>query len=247
MVCALLKATSVAFFSTVFSFVLMAQSSQLILVGDSTTASKNGYGDALCAHFDSTRLACFNHAKNGRSSGSFRAEGLWAEVQKRLAVKDKKSFVFIQFGHNDQPGKPGRSTDLATEFPANLLRYVQEVRAAGGTPVLVTPLTRRSFKNGVHENDLIPWSKAVRQVAEEHQVKLIDLNALSAALVAKLGSDEADTLAEVPKPAGYPQDPTVPKGKFDYTHLGPKGAEVFAGLMRTAIRSEVPELAAFLR
>jgi lysophospholipase L1-like esterase len=56
--------------------------------------------------------------------------------------------VLIQFGHNDQPGKPGRSTDLASEYPANLKRYVDEVRAAGGQPVLVTPLTRRSFRDG---------------------------------------------------------------------------------------------------
>jgi lysophospholipase L1-like esterase len=32
--------------------------------------------------------------------------------------------VLIQFGHNDQPGKPGRSTDLATEFPINQTRLL---------------------------------------------------------------------------------------------------------------------------
>ena len=47
----------------------------------------------------------------------------------------KGDVLLIQFGHNDQPGKPGRSTDLATEFPANLARYVSYLRAAGATPL----------------------------------------------------------------------------------------------------------------
>ena len=60
------------------------------------------------------------------------------------SARRRTTYVLIQFGHNDQPGKAERTTDLATEFPANLARYVDEVRAAGAMPVLVTPLTRRS-------------------------------------------------------------------------------------------------------
>src|SRR5438067_2200746 len=88
---------------------------RVILVGDSTMATRSGYGDALCHHF-SPEVTCINLARGGRSSGSFRAEGLWDGVQRML--KDdgnyKASYVLVQFGHNDQPGKPGRSTDLAT-------------------------------------------------------------------------------------------------------------------------------------
>ena len=79
-------------------------------------------------------------------SGSFRAEGRWDEVEGLLrgAAAYRATYVLIQFGHNDQPGKPGRSTDLKTEFPVNMARYAQEVKALGGVPVLVTPLTRIS-------------------------------------------------------------------------------------------------------
>ena len=67
-------------------------------------------------------VTCINMAKGGRSSGSYRAEGSWTQVMERLKSSTgfKATYVLIQFGHNDQPGKPGRSTDLATEFPVNL-------------------------------------------------------------------------------------------------------------------------------
>src|SRR6476659_3027643 len=103
----------------------------------------------------------------------------------------KDIWVVIQFGHNDQPGKPGRSTDLATEFPANLARYVDEARAAGAKPILVTPLSRRTFRGGRLDNDLAPWAGAVRKVAARKNVPLLDLNADSAAAIAAMGEAAA--------------------------------------------------------
>ena len=130
---------------------------RFILVGDSTMASNSGYGDAFCARVNRANT-CINLAKGGRSSSSFRAEGRWDEVEGLLrgAAAYRATYVLIQFGHNDQPGKPGRSTDLKTEFPVNMGRYAQEVKALGGVPVLVTPLTRRTFKGSVLENNLQP-------------------------------------------------------------------------------------------
>src|SRR5205085_7073437 len=77
---------------------------RVILVGDSTVATKNGYGDALCARF-TPDVTCVNLAKNGRSSGSFRAEGRWDEVMRLLKDGGNYSanYVLVQFGHNDQP------------------------------------------------------------------------------------------------------------------------------------------------
>jgi lysophospholipase L1-like esterase len=97
------------------------------------------------------------------------------------------TYVLIQFGHNDQPGKSGRSTDLATEFPANLKRYVAETRARGATPILLTPLVRRQFVDGRLQNDLEPWAEAVRAVAAETKTPLVDLNRASAETVQALG------------------------------------------------------------
>jgi len=201
---------------------------RVILVGDSTMASSTGYGDALCARL-TPDTACVNLARGGRSSGSFRAEGRWDEVQALLrdGAGFEATYVLIQFGHNDQPGKPGRSTDYVREFPANMRRYVDETRAAGGLPVLVTPLARRSFRGAWVHDDLAPWAAAVRQAARATGAPLVDLHALSLADVQALGPRQADALAR----AG---------ANFDHTHVGPAGAERYAGMVAGELRRRVP-------
>jgi lysophospholipase L1-like esterase len=222
--------------SNLLGAVAQAEPVRVILVGDSTLTTGTGYGDALCRRFKPA-VACLNLARGGRSSGSFRAEGLWNGVLDRLRERGAGTVVLIQFGHNDQPGKPGRSTDLATEYPANLARYVVEAKALGAQPVLVTPLTRRSFRDGTLNNDLRPWADAARAVASAQQVPLLDLNASSAAAVQAMGQAEADTLAEAP--------PGAPR--FDRTHLGPKGACLFAGMVAQSLPTLLPPLAEAMR
>lgn len=191
---------------------------RLILIGDSTMAPHNGYGNDLCQRLPQTD--CWNLAKNGRSSKSFREEGLWAQTVSQLKSSAPVSgqWLLIQFGHNDQPGKPGRSTKLETEYPANLEKYVIEAREAGLTPILVTPLIRRSFKEGQHIDDLAPWAQSMKNVADKLQVPLIDLHASSREKVREVGSAQADRYSV--SPPGTPA--------FDRTHLGPLGACVFA-------------------
>lgn len=222
---------------------------RVILVGDSTMAPRSGYGDALCARFK-PEVSCLNLARGGRSSASFRAEGLWDQVQALLRDKAafSQSYVLIQFGHNDQPGKPGRSTDLATEFPVNITRYAVEVKSLGAVPVLTTPLTRRSFKGDTLQNDLQAWAQVSRQVAAAEQVPLLDLNALSFAAVQAMGETAADTLAMAPKSG--PGEPALPASEaeragaarplFDRTHLGEKGARLFSHLVATELQRLLP-------
>ena len=102
------------------------RASKIILVGDSTVAVQGGWGSSFCAEHVTSFVACVNLARGGRSTSSYIAEGSW-----ELALAEARTpgfvstWILIQFGHNDQPGKPGRSTDLATEFPVNLRRYVE--------------------------------------------------------------------------------------------------------------------------
>ncbi|MEA9728615.1 rhamnogalacturonan acetylesterase [Xanthomonas campestris] len=173
--------------------------SKIVLVGDSTTAVHGGWGPSFCAQHVTSFLSCLNLARGGRSTSNYRAEGSWEIALKELRSGGyRQVVVLIQFGHNDQPGKPGRSTDLATEFPANLRRYVNDARAAGALPVLVTPLTRRQFERGQLIDDLAPWAAATRAVAGELQVPLIDLHARSRALVQGMGPVLAMRLAQRP-------------------------------------------------
>lgn len=211
----------------------VATGPRLILVGDSTMAPRSGYGNALCARFQ--QVACINLARGGRSSMSFRAEGLWDTVLALLNERGEtgqkqKTLVLIQFGHNDQPGKPGRSTDFATEFSPNMAGYVKDVKAAGGEVLLITPLTRRTFRDGELPNDLRPWAESILKVGAEQGVQVLDLNAVSHAAVAAMGQAGADTLAEAPP-------------RFDRTHLGPKGADLFSGQVMEGLIRLRPELA----
>ena len=227
---------------------------RVILVGDSTMATNSGYGDAFCERFVA-QVKCVNLARGGRSSASFRAEQRWAEVEAMLRDGGAFSatYVLIQFGHNDQPGKPGRSTDLAREFPVNIARYVTEAKALGAVPVLVTPLTRRSFRGQYLRDDLAPWADATRKVARREHAVLLDLNADSAAAVQALGQQGADTLAMAPPPA-TPPAPATPsandsnkveiggaaKSAFDRTHVGAKGAALFADMVKAELMAVVP-------
>ena len=180
---------------------------RIILVGDSTVAAKSGWGPGFSKDVV-PEVTLTNMAKGGRSSGSYRAEGSWARVLDLLQsnANFKTTYVLIQFGHNDQPGKPGRSTNLTNEFPVNIRGYVTDVVSNGAKPVLITPLTRRWFKDGKVRNDLLPWADATKKVAAEMGVPLIDLNADSSAAVQKMGPVEANTLAMAPPP------PIVAKG-----------------------------------
>lgn len=172
---------------------------RIILVGDSTTAVLGGWGPSFCGYHLTSFTACINLARGGRSSFNYRAEGSWdIALAEMKSGGFEKTYVLIQFGHNDQPGKPGRSTDLVTEFPQNLKRYVEEVRATGAIPVLVTPLTRRGFENGKLQDDLGPWAAATRKVAAEMNVPLVDLYARSQEAVQAMGPVEAMKFAQKP-------------------------------------------------
>nr|WP_297532543.1 rhamnogalacturonan acetylesterase [uncultured Roseateles sp.] len=233
-----------------------ATSLRVILVGDSTMATKSGYGDALCARFK-PEVTCLNVARGGRSTKSFRAEGLWGQVMTLLRDRPagQTDVVLMQFGHNDQPGKPGRSTDLQTEFPVNLANYIADVAPTGARLVMLTPLTRRSFDaQGRLENNLRPWADATIRVSAEHQVPLLDLNAISHAAVQAMGETEADTLAMAPKPidapaqaASSPERAGAANPVFDRTHLGAKGAQVFSAMVAEQLVVVMPELKRWMR
>lgn len=250
---------------------------KIILVGDSTTQVGSGWGGAFCSDHVTSFVACVNLGRGGRSTFSYRAEGSWdiALAEARRTTYDQ-TYVLIQFGHNDAPGKPGRSTDLATEFPANLRQYVKEVRAVGAVPVLLTPLTRRTFKNGSLQDDLAAWAVATQQVAQELNVPLVDLHATSVAAVQAMGALAALDLAEA-KPPQYVVDaaktgttialaakaaPAAQKAAttepvvtaleqrvatFDYTHLGPQGAALFSAQVASELARVVPDLRKSLR
>lgn len=247
---------------------------KVVLVGDSTMAPASGWASIFCARHVKSSVACLNVGRGGRSTRSYRQEGSWGIALAEAKVPGyRASYVLIQFGHNDQSTRPERWTDRTTEFPANLRKMVEEVRAAGAIPVLVTPLTRREFKDGKLDNTLDAWSEEVRKVAAETKAPLVDLNRRSAAVVQKLGPEDSMALAQAeptaeeraagkagttlkPRSAEEARLPDVPvksggprgqhNRKFDYTHVGETGAGVFAKLVADDLARAVPALASQL-
>jgi pectinesterase len=218
------------------------------LIGDSTMANKEvkaypetGWGMPFATFFDST-VVIDNRAKNGRSTKSFIAEGLWQPVLDNLRPGD---YVFIQFGHNDEgKEKTGRYT-TPDEFRANLLRYVSETRSKAALPVLITPVARRSFDTDAEPKETHPvYADAVREVAALNHVPLIDLDERSKVLLHQFGPDNSRELFNYVQPGEHPN---YPEGHKDDTHFSELGARKVAELVLTAIGELHMELAAHIR
>ena len=209
---------------------------KIVLVGDSTVTENAGWGLGF-KQFLTDGAECINTSQGGRSSESFRREGRWTNA---LALKG--DYYLIQFGHNNEPGKPGRSTDMPT-FVSNMVSYVEEARAVGAKPVLVTPLTRRQWDKdhpGKIKSSLAPYAEEVRKIAAEKNVPLIDLQARSIELCESLGPEKclefSPTKTNANGTTGY-----------DGTHLNGNGYVMFARLVVEELRRAVPALAPVLR
>jgi lysophospholipase L1-like esterase len=218
----------------------------VFMVGDSTMADKildkdkreRGWG-MMMPEFLTGEVTVENHAVNGRSTKSFRSGGSWQKVIDKVKPGD---YVFIQFGHNDAKQSDAlRYAEAETDFRANLTRYVEETRGKGGAPVLFTPIARRKFSEaGTLEDTHGRYVEVTREVAQQLNVPLVDLNAATMRWLARLGVepskrffmwlDPGESLADV-------------EGKEDNTHLVEAGAREVARMAAAELREKLPELA----
>jgi pectinesterase len=208
---------------------------RIVLVGDSTVTDTAGWGAGFAQLVDPARAQVINVSQGGRSSMSFIKEGRWT---KALALK--ADYYLIQFGHNDEPGKPGRSTTLG-EYRQYMNQYVDEARAIGANPVLVTSLVRRQFdpKDDHRINSSLESHVAiVKEIAAAKHVPLIDLHARSKALCEKLGREGCLFFS--------PTKVSGDKRVYDGTHLNERGHLMFAELVADELRHAVPALAPVL-
>ena len=170
-----------------------------------------------------------NHAENWQSTRTFLAEGRLEVIRQRLVPGD---FLFVQFGHIDQKVEDPRGTDPATTYQENLAIFAQAAREKGAMPVFITPVARFNPPDAPWEDDLARWAEAMKACAARLGVAVIDLHALSAALVEKTGPAAQQTFY-MNLPAGaYPH---YPRGVRDNSHLQHAGALAFAGLLARAL------------
>ncbi len=240
------KKTILFSFLFLMSFVTDQQKNiKVWLIGDSTAANKEikafpetGWGMPFTYFFDST-VKVDNRAKNGRSTKSFIAEGLWQPVLDNLHEGD---YVLIQFGHNDEgKEKVGRYT-TPDEFKENLTRYINESKSKMAIPVLITPVARRTFDSatGIVKESHPIYSDAVREVAKMNNVPLIDLDAKSMELLQQMGPETSKLLYDWVAPGEHPN---YPNGNQDNTHFSELGARKMAEIVLAEIRNLKLELA----
>ena len=216
---------------------------KIFIAGDSTASIKEtkafpetGWGMPFVYFWDSS-VTVVNKAKNGRSTSSFRKEGLWQQI---LDESGEGDYVFIQFGHNDEvPTKKTYTTEA--EFKNNLKQYVTEARQKKMIPVLLTPMARRKFDStgtivGTHD----VYAQITRDVAAEEKVALFDMDKLTQNLYQQFGVESSKLLFLQLKPGEHPN---YPDGKEDNTHFSELGARLVAQLVLSEIKSQLPELA----
>jgi lysophospholipase L1-like esterase len=164
----------------------------LYLLGDSTVCDQpaepySSWGQMLTRFF-TPEIAIANNAESGESLRSSLAAH---RLDKVLSTMKAGDYLFIQYGHNDEKEK-GEGVGAFTTYKADLKRFVAAARSRGGMPVLITPVQRRTFDpEGRITNSHGDYPEAVRQVAQEEHVQLIDLHAMSKAFYEALGPDKS--------------------------------------------------------
>ncbi|HYG07496.1 MAG TPA: GDSL-type esterase/lipase family protein [Stenotrophomonas sp.] len=199
---------------------------RILIAGDSTAAEygverapQAGWGQELQSWFDPAQWEVRNHAKGGRSARSFIEEGRLQAIDKELRRGD---VLLIQFGHNDAKFEdPSRYDDPQQAYPQYLARYVDLAKQRGATPILLTPVARLVYDFGSLLDTHGLYTQAVKQLAAQRQVALIDLNASSSDWIRALGEQ-----------AAKPYFMFVPEqGKADGTHFSRAGASAVACLV----------------
>ncbi|AUS07384.1 hypothetical protein C1A40_17025 [Tamlana carrageenivorans] len=208
-------------------------------IGDSTMANYDentsdirGWG-MMFQQFFTSDVVVNNRAKSGSSSKSFYLEApYWTTVKKQISSGD---YVIIQFAHNDEknggldggtdPNNPLNGTDYRGTsaqgtYKEYLIKYIDETRALGATPILATAICRKYFSGGtitrkgrhdLGENFSMPesdhsydYSFAMKEVAVAKNVQLIDLTTLTKGLLESYGDAASTTQLFVSSDSTHP-------------------------------------------
>jgi len=222
----------------------VADAVTVFIAGDSTVTDQRsepwaGWGQLLPSLF-APGVAIANHAESGRALFSFLEE---KRLDKILSVIKPGDYLLIQFGHNDQKDKRQGAGPFTT-YKQELEEYINRARVKRAIPVLVTSMERRRWSEGKPQETLTDYAKAMHQVGQILSVPVIDLHAMSLKLYAAMGENGSQK-AFVHYPANT--FPGQDKALKDNTHHNTYGAYELARCIAEGIRSEVPDLARYLR
>ncbi|WP_278236395.1 fibronectin type III domain-containing protein [Isoptericola sp. AK164] len=203
------------------------------VTGDSTVqtydeywAPQAGWGQMI-ERFLSDDVAVDNHAIGGRSSKNFISQGRLDTVLKQIRPGD---YLYVQFGHNDNSYGVDDRWAAPGDYAWYLRTFVEGAVQRGAQPILVTPVSRRSFDPDTGEfNVSFPdYVQAATDVAAATGTPLVDLSASSRAYLNEIGPEAAKSVF-LHVPAGV--YPNRPNGTTDDTHFQEYGAIQMARLV----------------
>ena len=211
----------------------------VFLAGNSTVVDEAnepwcGWGQ-MFPRFFKPEIAVANYAESGEAANTFVSSKRFAKLLTKMKEGD---YLFIEFGHNDQKQK-GEGKGPYTSYKSDLKYLVDKAREKGAIPILVTPMHRRFFdENGKVKNTHGDYPDAVRQLAKEENVYLVDLNDMSATLYEAWG-EEGSKRAFVHFPAGT--FPNQNEALADNTHFNPYGGyQIAKCILKGIIDSNIP-------
>lgn len=221
------------------------------IIGDSTAnrSNRRGWADPFADYFDPAKITVVNRAAGGRSARSFFTEGLWKWTLRDLKPGD---YVLIQFGHNDGgapdqpparadlPGisddsktllMPDGKTEVVHTYGWYIRRFVQDAKAKGAHPIVLSLTVRCRWRDGKVERGLGGgcfgrWSRAV---AEAENVPFVDVTNIVADAYDEMGSKRV-----------------LPLFEPDGTHTTQAGADLNASLTVAGLKGICSPLTEFL-
>lgn len=221
-----------------------SQITTIYLAGDSTVTDQDlepwaSWGQFF-TNYINTKAVVANYAASGASLQSFYGR---KRLKKILSKIKKGDYLLIEFGHNDEKikGKTNGAYGLYTEM---LATYITEARKKGAIPVLLTPTQRRFFKGESLQPTHGNFSDAMRRVARQMQVPLIDLTQITTAMYKSWGN-ETSRKAFVQYPANT--FPGQDKKLEDNTHFNSFGANEIALAVVQEIKNQNLPLVLFLK
>lgn len=217
----------------------------VFLCGNSTVVDQDNepwasWGQMIPRFFN--EQVCFaNYAESGESANTFIAAGRLAKIMSQIKPGD---YVFVEFGHNDQKQK-GPDKGPYKSFTKSLREFITQARSKGANPVFVTPTQRRSFgDNGKIQDTHGEFPNAMRALAKEESVPVIELNEMTRTFYEAMGPEESKK-AFVHYPANtYPNQT---QALADNTHFNPYGAYEIAKCVIEGMKANGLPLVEYLR
>ncbi len=215
----------------------------LFILGDSTVQSyrasyapQQGWGYYLADYFTDD-VTVDNRSMAGRSTKKAYDEGRWQGIVDSMKAGD---YVMIQFAINDSGasnadryapvcGNVNNPTEGSYEW--YMTQFINDTLAKGATPILVTTVIGMKAYNsstGKFENSYSNYCDACKSLASKYSIPVIDLNTIMVNHYNSVGYNTA---------LSYHLMGAV-EGSTDGTHFCEKGANVVAGLVANAVKSQ---------